>query len=178
MNTYKMRLEDNAKEYRCFVGNSKIIFVKAEMATYLEIGRRLHRLYGCSVIFVLGFGSTDADKRIIEDFIARNNIVDAQLFYVSHAMGCFDGLELASGGVLFKKMVLVNMPITDVLERTMGRFMAIPNSRVVVIFAERDRSFECVPLLKEKGMLNVEIFLSRDIYHSRKIAIDAFKEFG
>ena len=178
MNTYKMRLEDNAKEYRCFVGNSKIIFVKAEMATYLGIGRRLHRLYGCSVICVLGFGSTNTDKRIIEDFVARNNIVGAELFYVSHAMGCFDGLELASGGVLFKKMVLVNMPITDVLDTTLGRLMAIPNSRVVAIFAEKDRSFECVPLLKEKGMLNVEIFLSRDIYHSRKIAIDVFKEFG
>ena len=176
MKTYKMGIEDKDVEYRYFVGNNKIVYLKATMAIYLEFGRRLHRLYGCSVIFVLGFGSTDTDKRIIEDFIARNNIVDAELFYVSHAKGCFDGLELASGGAPFKKMVLLNMPITDVFDATVGRLKEIFDTRVVAIFAERERSFEGVLLLKDKGLPNVEILTSKDVYHSHKIVIDAFKE--
>ena len=176
MNTYKMCFGDDIVEYGCLAGNSKIVYLKATMATYLELGRRLHAVYGCSVIFVLRFGSTDTDKRIIEDFIARNKIVAAELFYVSHAKGCFDGLELASGGIPFKKIVLVNMPITDVHETIVGTLMAILDTQVVAIFAEKDRSFECVPLLKDEGLPNVEILTSRDVYHSHKIIIDAFKE--
>lgn len=176
MNTYKLDLGERIVEYHYFAGNNKIVYLKATMAIYLELGRRLHRLYGCSVIFVLGFGSTDTDKRIIEDFIARNNIVDAELFYVSHAKGCFDGLELASGGDPFKKILLVNMPITDVFDATVGRLKEILDTRVVAIFAERERSFEGVLLLKDKGLPNVEILMSKDVYHSHKIVIDAFKE--
>ena len=176
METCEINMDDKIEGYRCFVGNSKIVYLKATMATYLELGRRLHAVYGCSVIFVLRFGPTDTDKRIIEDFIARNKIVAAELFYVSHAKGCFDGLELASGGAPFKKMVLLNMPIIDVFDVTVGRLKVIPNTRVVAIFAEKERSFEGVLLLKDKGLPNVEILMSKDVYHSCKIVIDAFKE--
>jgi hypothetical protein len=176
MNTYKISLGGNIVEYRCFIGNSKIVYLKATMATYLEFGRRLHTSYGCSVICVLGFGSPNTDKRIIDDFIKRHKIMDAEMFYISHAKGCFDGLELAGGGVSFKKMVLVNMPLDEKFDNVLAQLKVIPETKIVAIFAEKDRSFECVPLLKEKGLLNVEIFLSRDIYHSRKIAIDTFKE--
>ena len=176
MNTYKIGLGGDVVEYRCFLGSSKIVYLKATMATYLELGRRLHTSYGCSVICVLGFGSIERDKNIIDDFISCHRIVNAELFYSSHAQGCYDGLELAVDGVPFKKMMFVNMPIKDTIDATVGRLMAIPDTRVVAIFADKDGLFECVPLLKEKGMLNVEIFLSRDIYHSRKIVIDAFKE--
>ena len=81
-------------EYRCFEGNSKIVYLKADMAIYLELGRRLHTIYGCSVICVLGFGSIERDKNIIKDFISCHRIVNAELFYLSHAQGCFDGLDL------------------------------------------------------------------------------------
>ena len=36
MNTYTMRFGDNSVEYSCFVGNNKILYLKAEMATYLD----------------------------------------------------------------------------------------------------------------------------------------------
>ena len=125
-----------------------------------------------------GFGSPNTDKRIIGDFIKRHKIMDAEMFYISHAKGCFDGLELAGGGVLFKKMVLVNMPLDEKFDNVLAQLKAIPETKIVAIFAEKERSFACVPLLKEKGLLNIEIFLSRDIYHSCKIAIDKFKELG
>ena len=173
-----MTLDDKIEGYRCFVGNGKIVYLKATMTTYLELGRRLHIIYGCSVICVLGFGSTGADERIIADFIQSHNLADVELFYFSHARGCFDGLELASGGVSFKKMVLVNMPLDEKFDNVLAQLKAIPETKIVAIFAEKERSFECVPLLKEKGLLNVEIFLSRDIYHNCKIAIDKFKELG
>ena len=67
MNTYKVDLEDDIVKYRCFVGNSKIVYLKADMAIYLELGRRLHSIYGCSLICVLGFGSIERDKNIIND---------------------------------------------------------------------------------------------------------------
>ena len=176
MNAYKLDLADKKVSYRYFVGSNKIVYLKAEMATYLELGRRLHAVYGCSVICVLGFGSIETDKRIIADFIQRHNLANVELFYFSHARGCFDGLELASDGVPFKKMVFVNMPRTDVFEASVGRLKVIPDTGVVAIFAEKERSFECVLLLKNKGLPNVEILMSRDVYHSCKIVIDAFKE--
>ena len=176
MNPYTMRFGDNSVEYRCFVGNSKILYLKAEMTTYLDLGRRLRLKYGCSVICALGFGSIENDKRIIENFIRRHNIVNAEMFYFSHAKGCFDGLALASSDVTFKEMVLVNMPIKDAFDATVDQLKSIPDTRLVAIFAGKDRPFEGVPLLKDKELQNVEIFLSRGIYHSRKIAIDTFKE--
>ena len=178
MDTSKINLCDKIEGYRCFVGNSKIVYLKATMATYLELGRRLHAIYGCSVICVLGFGSIERDKNIIDDFISRHHIVDAELFYFSHAQGCSDGLELAVAGVPFKKMMFVNMPIKDTFDATVGRLKAISNTKIVAMFVEKDSSCESVALFKENSLENVEIFLSRDIYHSRKIAIDAFKELG
>ena len=163
MNTYTMRFGDNSVEYRRFVGNNKILYLKAEMATYLDLGRRLHLKYGCSVICVLGFGSIKNDKRIIENFIRRHNIVNAEMFYFSHAKGCFDGLELASSDVTFKEMVLVNMLLKDNLDEISGRLKAIPDIRVVAIFSRVDRSCGSLPLLKSKELPNVEIFLSRYI---------------
>lgn len=126
MNTYTMRFGDNSVEYRCFVGNNKILYLKAEMATYLDLGRRLHLKYGCSVICVLGFCSIKNDKRIIENFIRCHNIVNAEMFYFSHAKGCFDGLELASSDVTFKEMVLVNMLLKDNLDEILGRLKPFP----------------------------------------------------
>ena len=176
MNTYKIGLGGAVVEYRCFVGSRKIVYLKATMATYLELGRRLHTSYGCSVICVLGFGSTGADERIIADFIQRHNLADAELFYVSHAQGCYDGLELADCGVSFKKMAFVNMPLDEKLNEGLTHLKPIPNIKVLAIFTEKDRAFEGVPILKEADFPNVEILISKDIYHSRKIAIDKFKE--
>ena len=83
MNTYKMCFGDNIVEYGCLVGNSKVVYLKATMATYLELGRRLHAVYGCSVICFLGFGSIETDKKIIADFIQRHNLADVELFYLA-----------------------------------------------------------------------------------------------
>ena len=177
METCEINLDDKIEGYRCFVGNSKIVYLKATMATYLELGRRLHAIYGCSVICVLGFGSIENDKNIIDDFISRHHIADAELFYFSHAQGCSDGLELAVDGVPFRIMVLVNMPLIDAFDATVERLKVIPNTRVVAIFAEKERSFEGLLLLKDKDFPNVEILMSRDVYHSRKMVLDAFKEF-
>ena len=163
-------------EYRYFVGNNKIVYLKAEMATYLDLGRRLHTIYGCSVICVLGFNSIERDKNIINDFISRHHIVDAELFYLSHAQGCYDGLELVVDGVSFKKMAFVNMLLDEKLNEGLTQLKAIPNIKVLAIFAEKDRSFDGVPLLKDKDLQNVEILMSRDVYHSRKIVVDKFKE--
>ena len=173
MNTYKIGLGGDVVEYRCFVGSRKIVYLKATMATYLELGRRLHTSYGCSVICVLGFGSPNTDKRIIDDFIKRHKIMDAELFYVSHAKGCFDGLELAGGGVSFKKMVLVNMPLDEKFDNVLAQLRAIPETKIVAIFAEKVHSCESVSLLK-----NVDVIKTRDAYDSCKIAIAAFKELG
>lgn len=171
MNTYKIGLGGDVVEYRCFVGSRKIVYLKATMATYLELGRRLHASYGCSVICVLGFGSTGADERIIADFIQRHNLADAELFYVSHAKGYFDGLELAGGGVSFKKMVFVNMPLDEKFDNVLAQLNAIPETKIVTIFAEKVHFCESILLLK-----NVDVIKTRDAYHSCKIAIDKFKE--
>ena len=171
MNTYKIGLGGDVVEYRCFVGSSKIVYLKATMATYLELGRRLHTTYGCSVICVLGFGSPNTDKRIIGDFIKRHKIMDAEMFYISHAKGCFDGLELAGGGVSFKKMVFVNMPLDEKFDNVLTQLKAIPETKMVAIFAEKVHSCESVSLLK-----NVDVIKTRDAYSSCKIAIAAFKE--
>jgi hypothetical protein len=173
MNTYKISLGGNIVEYRCFIGNSKIVYLKATMATYLELGRRLHTSYDCSVICVLGFGSPNTDKRIMDDFIKRHKIMDAEMFYVSHAKGCFDGLELAGGGVSFKKMVFVNMPLDEKFDNVLTQLKAIPETKIVAIFAEKVHFCESILFLK-----NVDVIKTRDAYNSCKIAIAAFKELG
>ena len=176
METCEINLDDKIEGYRCFVGNSKIVYLKATMATYLELGRRLHAIYGCSVICVLGFGSIENDKNIIDDFISRHHIADTELFYFSHAQGCSDGLELADCGVPFKKMVFTNMPLGEKLNEGLTQLKVMPNIKVLAIFTEKNRSFEGVTLLKDKDLQNVEILMSRDVYHSRKIVVDKFKE--
>ena len=68
------------------------------------------------------------------------------------------------------------MLLKDNLGEILGRLKAIPDIRVIAIFSREDRSCGSLPLLKSKELPNVEIFLSRYIYHSCKISIDAFKE--
>ena len=172
MDTSKLNLGDKIEGYRCFVGNNKIVYLKATMTTYLELGRRLHAIYGCSVICVLGFGSIENDKNIIDDFISRHHIADAELFYFSHAHGCSDGLELAALGLSFKKMVLVNMPLKETFDLIVERIKAVPEIKVFAIFSEKSTSCERCSLLKENCLENLEIITSRDVYHNRKIAIE------
>ena len=102
--------------------------------------------------------------------------MNAKLFYLSHAQGCYDGLELADCGVSFKKIAFINMPFDENFNITIEKLKRIPDTSIVVIFSEKDCSCKNASLLKNKGLEYIDVIKSRDIYHSCKIAIDKFKE--
>lgn len=176
--TYKAAYDGNVVEYGCISGSNKIVYVKAGMGgsylgyeeKYLKIAKRLHDNYNCSVICVSNPVPLpiDIDKSILCGFINENNINDPELFFFGHSNGAIKGLELASNGVAFKRMVLVNMPLMVNFHKTVQWINAATETGIVAVYGENDPSYRYIPFLQNKNIPNVEIVKIADANHNFK----------
>ena len=176
---------DETIRYSYIPGNNKSLYFRActgkFLATYenmyLSVAKRLHEKYGCSVLCcshpVLMPG--DFDKGLIENFVKNHNIANPELFFLGHAKGCITGLKLATEGIKFKKLVIVNARLRDERLECVKLVKRLPNSQIVVVHDMQNPSYIHLPIFEEQNFKNVEMIKAHDIYHSFKCAIDSFE---
>lgn len=184
--TSKIEYENNQIEYGCFLGNNKIVYIKAGMGgsylgyedKYLKIANRLNKKYGCSVVCVSNPVplSITADEIIIGKFINDNDIQNPQMFFFGHSNGCLKGLELGLGEISFTKIVLVNMPLMLNFHKTVQWIASMPNTDIVAVYGETDPSYRYIPFLQNKNLQNVEIVKVDGADHHFKGMLERFIE--
>ena len=157
---YTVRLD--GIEYGGVRGSSTIVFIKTGLGTaeicpdskYWVMARRLHERDGCSVIVATnphdGRRHAEYDRAILERYTAEQGIGEPELFFFGNSNGCLKGLEMTAGGVVFQKMVLVNMPLMINFHRTKGYISRIPQTSILAVYGERDPSVSYVPFLDGK----------------------------
>ena len=149
-------------EYGYILGNEKTVFIKVGLggkylgyeSKYLKIARLLHAKYGCTVISVSNpndkrYGAAD-DRAILEGVIRECSFENPELYLFGNSNGCQKGLALAAE-VSFRRMVLVNMPLTVNFHRTKGYLSALGETDVIAVYGERDVSYPYAALLEGKS---------------------------
>lgn len=166
---YRIGAENDYIEYGCILGSNKIVYIKTGMGgsyigykeKYLKMARRLNEKYGCSVICVsnpLPHGrSVDTDQMIIRDFLDRHNIIDSEMFFFGNSNGSVKGLQLVESGTVFKKMILVNMPLMENFHKNVGRIKLVPETEIRAVYGELDPSRNYIQFLEFKAPGNLEI---------------------
>ena len=156
-------------EYGFLKGNNQIVFIKSGLGgtcfgyenKYVKISHLLKERYGCSVIVSSNpddnKNKTDTDRQVIEAYLTETQIDSPEFFFFGHSNGAIKGLELASLQTpVFKKMVLVNMPLMVNTHKTKAYIKAVPKTDIVAVFGEKDPSYSYLPFFKDK-FENVEI---------------------
>ena len=148
--------------YGYIPGNEKIVFIKAGLGgeylgyenKYLRIARLLHEKHGCTVISVSNpndkrFGVAD-DRVILEEMLRKFGFENPELYLFGNSDGCRKGLALATE-IPFRRMILVNMPLTINFHRTKKNLSLIPDSDVIAVYGEKDVSYPYAALLEGKS---------------------------
>ena len=148
-------------EYGYIPGNEKIVFIKAGLGgnylgyenKYLRIARLLHEKYGCTVVSVSNpndkrFGTAD-DVEILERMIRQNGSSAPELYLFGNSNGCQKGLSLAAA-FPFRRLVLVNMPLTINFHRTKMLLSLIPDTDVTAVYGSEDMTYPYAVLLEGK----------------------------
>ena len=147
--------------YGCIRGNEKIVFIKAGLGgdhigyenKYMRIACSLYEKYGCTVISVSNpnekqWGVED-DAAILNAVIQSYALKSPELYLFGASNGCTKGLTLANK-IVFRRMVLVNMPLTINFHRTKKLLFGIPETEVIAVYGEKDMTYPYAPLLEGK----------------------------
>lgn len=182
---YDTILQNNNVYYGVINGNNKIVFIKSGLGgdylgyenKYLKIALRLKERHGCSVIVASnpndGIKHIDIDKQIIEHYILEKHIYSPELFFFGHSNGGIKGLELLNGGIVFKRMVLVNMPLMINFHKTKHYIALAPQTEIVAIYGQHDPSFPYVPFLDGK-LHNVKVVNVQHANHNFRGMLNDF----
>lgn len=153
--------EDAVLDYGCMYGNEKIVFIKVGLggnylgdeSRYLRIARRLRETHGCSVISVSNPYvenrriDIENDRRILSDFMQKQNLKNPELYFFGHSNGCVKGLELAASGMNFQRMILTNMPLMINFHKIKKWLAAISHTNIIAVYGDRDPSYPYVPFI-------------------------------
>jgi len=150
-------------EYAGIYGNETTVCMKVGLGgdylgreeKYLKMARRLHERHGCSVICISNPDDkrcrVDFDKAILADCLKRQKAEHPQLYFFGNSNGSVKGLELAAGGVPFRRMILVNMPLMINLHKTKKWLAAIPQTEVIGVYGENDPSYPYIPFFESRA---------------------------
>ena len=148
-------------DYAFVHGDHRIVFVKVGLGgdcfgegdKYLTMARMLQEMHGCSVIVAAnpndGKSHVDADRQVIERYIADKGISTPALYLFGNSNGCIKGLMLATE-VACKRMVLVNMPLMIDFHKTKRYISAIMQTEILAIYCDRDPSVSYIPFIEGK----------------------------
>jgi hypothetical protein len=151
-----------AFEYGYIPGNEKVVFIKAGLGgaylgyedKYLRIARLLHEKHGCTVVSASNpndkrFGVAD-DREILEEMLQKLGLESPELYLFGNSDGCRKGLALATE-MPFRRMILVNMPLTINFHLTKRNLSLIPETDVIAVYGEKDVSYPYAALLECKS---------------------------
>lgn len=149
-------------EYGCILGNETVVFIKAGLGgnylgdenKYLSIARMLNRCFGCTVISVSNpnnkYFDAMADRTILDGVVRAYGLEEPEFYFFGNSNGCNKGLALAATGVYFRRMILVNMPLTINFHKTKSLLSQIPDTDVIAVYGEKDISSPFAVFLERK----------------------------
>lgn len=149
-------------EYGLLRGGPATVFIKPGLGSdprgfgdkYPRMACRLRDGGGCTVMVASnphdGKSHAEADARALSLCLEEQGIKTPELCFFGNSNGCIKGLELASRGVSFRRMVLVNMPLMINFHRTKGYLAAIPHTSILAVYGALDPSISYVPFLEGK----------------------------
>ncbi len=148
--------------YGYLAGSNVIVFIKAGLGgncfgdeeRYLQIAHNLRNKLGCSVICASnpndGKFHIEIDKQAINDYISSSKVIPRELFFLGNSNGCTKGLELATAGINFSKMLLINMPLMINPHKIRRYISSIPQTKIIAVYGENDPSFSFIPFFEGK----------------------------
>ena len=149
--------------YGIIEGNENILLIKAGLGgdhlgydnKYLKIADNLNKIHGCSVLSISNPNSrllgAELDRRLLLDFSSHLGFDSGKLYLFACSNGCIKGLELASLGVEFNRMMLINMPLMINFHKSCKILSAIKNTEIITVYGEKDPSFPYIPYLRGKS---------------------------
>lgn len=170
-------------------GNHTVVFIKSGLGgsmigheeRYLKMAYRLREQNGCTVIAASnpddGKEHTERDRQIIEQYVRENHISAPKLLLFGNSNGCIKGLALAQAGVLFERMVLVNMPLMINFHKTKQHLATLAQTEIVAVYGQRDPSFSYIPFLEGKAQ-HLRVLQILDADHNFSGMTQAFLELG
>ena len=172
-------------DYALLRGNHQVVFIKPGLGTdymgyenkYLRMAHRLRDGCGCSVVVASnpnnGGSHAESDREILEQYLADNGITTPELYFFGSSNGGMKGLELTDHGIVFRKMVLVNMPLMINFHKTKRYISRIPQTEILTVYGERDPSFSYLPFLKGRYE-NLRVITVPGADHNFKGMLDEF----
>lgn len=130
---------------------------------YLKIARRLRDTYGCTVLCLSNHASDSferGDVAVIRELIAEMG-GEVELYYIGNSNGSTQGLLTATKCFVFRRMVLVNMPLMLNFHKLKAA-LTRADTEIRFVYGEEDPSISYVPFLrnassKEGNLARVEI---------------------
>ena len=182
----KIICNGNEVEYGFISGDNRVVYIKSGMGgsylgyedKYLKIADRLHERCGCSVICVSNPVPLpiDVDLVILNEFVKSLGCDNPEIYFFGHSNGCVKGLEIAAKGILFKRMVLINMPLMQNFHKTVNWIKLIPTTEMVTVYGQKDPSYSYIPFLECKNLSNVEIVKIQGADHNFRGMMSEFLE--
>ena len=182
----KIICNGNEVEYGFISGDNRVVYIKSGMGgsylgyedKYLKIADRLHERCGCSVICVSNPVPLpiDVDLAILNEFVKSLGCDNPEIYFFGHSNGCVKGLEIAAKGILFKRMVLINMPLMQNFHKTVNWIKLIPTTEMVTVYGQKDPSYSYIPFLECKNLSNVEIVKIQGADHNFRGMMSEFLE--
>ena len=175
-------------EYGYIRGNDKVVCIKAGRGgnhlgyekKYVRIAERLNSLFGCTVICISNpmdiNNQLATDAQIIQKCLKNTFIEKPKMYFMGHSDGSIKGLELAASGMIFEKMLLVNMPLMINFSRNKKIILSLSQTEIVMAFGEKDPSFNYIPFLELNKPECLTIIKVPGADHNFKGMLDEFIE--
>ncbi len=182
---YDYTVNNHGMNYGVVKGDHRIFFVKPGLGSdhvgyenkYLRMSYLLREKYGCSIIVASnphdGVSHVNNDKSILEQYVTENSIESPELYFFGSSNGGIKGLELTDHGVVFRNMVLVNMPLMINYHKTKRYISAIPQTNILAVYGEYDPSVPYIPFIDGK-FEHVKVVIIPRADHNFKERINEF----
>lgn len=103
------------------------------------------------------------DLKILEEYVSRKNIRRPKYRFIGIAEGAVWGLEYLKNQIGFDKMLLINMPMVNRLEKTVEILNRTNKDNLIFVYGDQDSSYCFASLLHR---LHIRVDIVKDADHS------------
>ncbi len=147
---------ESGMEYGILKGyyyNKKVVFIKLPPNSdcygykkkYFRFAKELNQRTGYSVVCAENHGDENSEKYDIEILKKYPNM---EYIFVGIDRGAIYGLSRLCHKIDFKKMMLINMPISYELGETIDLLSRVDRKKIKFVYGDKDSSYRYTPLLK------------------------------
>ncbi len=146
-------------EYGVINGNCHVVLIKLPRNEtifgyrnkYAKMAKELRNRLDCSVICANNIGddvSRKYDVKILKKYVELRGFYKPEFSFIGICEGASFLLSHMSKCIEFKKMLLVNMPISYKLGETVNLLSNIDRNKLKFVYGDKDPSYRYTPLLK------------------------------